>query len=211
MIIPSTFAPKLRSVDGMPRPFYDIFLKGLSDQIQDLLVPLDLPSDLDSLITLAIRTDNRLQERQRSRTASSAGRHQGCSAVTNPSRRSSSYLPSPIPKRKDSSEEVEEPMQLGRAKLSTEERHRCLEEGRCFYCGQQGHLLAAFPAKRAGSPIHGRVLGSCLFSIEFPPRALTEIKVNHHDTTVGLGVLIDSGADESLMHWDLAKRLQLKA
>ncbi len=43
---------------------YDVFLKGLSDQIQDLLVPLDLPSNLDSLITLAIRTDNRLQERK---------------------------------------------------------------------------------------------------------------------------------------------------
>ena len=33
---------------------YDVFLKGLSDQIQDLLVPLDLPSSLDSIITLAL-------------------------------------------------------------------------------------------------------------------------------------------------------------
>ena len=38
---------------------YDIFLKGLSADIQDLLVPLDLPSSLDALIALAIRTDNR--------------------------------------------------------------------------------------------------------------------------------------------------------
>lgn len=44
---------------------YDVFLKGLPDQIQDWLVPLDLPSDLDSLITLAVRMDNRLQARKR--------------------------------------------------------------------------------------------------------------------------------------------------
>ena len=34
--------------------FYDVFLKGLASSIQDLLVPLDLPADLDSLIALAI-------------------------------------------------------------------------------------------------------------------------------------------------------------
>lgn len=47
-------------------------------------------------------------------------------------------------------------------------------------------------------------------SVESPPRALTAIKVKHHDTTVGLEVLIDSGADESLMDWDFAKKLNLK-
>jgi len=41
---------------------YDIFLKGLVAPIQERLLPLDLPLDLDSLITLAVRTDNRLQE-----------------------------------------------------------------------------------------------------------------------------------------------------
>ena len=37
---------------------YDIFLKGLSPDIQDLLIPLDLPTTLDALIALAIRTDS---------------------------------------------------------------------------------------------------------------------------------------------------------
>ena len=36
---------------------YDIFLKGLSSDLQDLLVPLDLPTSLDALIALAICTD----------------------------------------------------------------------------------------------------------------------------------------------------------
>ncbi len=128
---------------------YDIFLKGLSDQIQDLLVPLDLPTDLDSLIALAVRTDNRLQERQRSRhrTVSQAGHRQGGAEIPTPSGRSSSHRVSPAPQRKALPEEGEEPMQLGRAKLSSEERRRRLQEGRCFYCGQQSHLLAACPAK----------------------------------------------------------------
>lgn len=39
-----------------------MFLKGLSIAIQELLVPLDLPPDLDSLIALAIGTDNRIRK-----------------------------------------------------------------------------------------------------------------------------------------------------
>jgi len=46
-----------------------VVLKGLAVPIQELLVPLDLPPDLDSLIALAIRMDNRvckLKSQQRS-------------------------------------------------------------------------------------------------------------------------------------------------
>ena len=39
---------------------YNIFWKGLAAPIQDLLIPLDLPEDLDSPIALAICTDNRI-------------------------------------------------------------------------------------------------------------------------------------------------------
>ena len=190
---------------------YDVFLKGLSDRIQDLLVPLDLPPDLDSLITLAIRTENRLQERKRSRnlTASSAGHFQSYMAAATPSWQGSSRFPPPTPRRVGSSEGEEELMQLRRAKLSMEERRRRLQEGRCFYCGQQGHLLAACPAKRACLPGDGRVLVSRFSSSDFPSCALTTIKVKHCDTTISLGVLIDSGADESLMDWDFAKTFKL--
>lgn len=37
---------------------YDVFLKGLNPSIQDLLVPLDLPTDHDALIALTVRMDN---------------------------------------------------------------------------------------------------------------------------------------------------------
>ena len=45
---------------------YDIFLKGLAPSIEDLL-PLDLPTDVDALITLAICTDNQRLQIQRQR------------------------------------------------------------------------------------------------------------------------------------------------
>lgn len=41
---------------------YDFFLKGLAASIQERLLPLEVPPDLDSLIALTIRTDNRLRE-----------------------------------------------------------------------------------------------------------------------------------------------------
>ena len=65
-------------------------------------------------------------------------------------------------------------------------------------------------SKRAGSPVDGRALVSRFSSTKSSPRALTGIKVKHHDTTVCLGVLIDSGADESLMDWDFVSKLNLK-
>lgn len=126
----------------------DIFFKGLSAQIREQLVPLNLPSDLNSLITLAIRTDNRLRELHRSQnTPTPAGsRHWSRATATTPSGQSSSGLPVPAPHRTMTTD-TEEPMQLGRTRLSPEERRRRLQEGRCFYCGQQGHLLASCPAK----------------------------------------------------------------
>lgn len=39
-----------------------MFLKGLAAPIQDFLVPLDLPKDLDSIVALAIRTDNSISQ-----------------------------------------------------------------------------------------------------------------------------------------------------
>lgn len=124
----------------------DSFLFGLSDPLKDQLAPLDLPEDLDSVIALAIKIDKRLLEREREKR-----RPRG--AVTPPSHKRSSppswrfsgqspSSPSPSPPVV-----VEEPMQLGRTRLSPEERQRRLREGRCIYCAQLGHLIATCPVK----------------------------------------------------------------
>lgn len=124
----------------------DAFLSGLSDSIKDQLIPLDLPEDLDSVIALAVRIDNRLAERQKERFKNVARlpRHQGDTPSHRPAWRPPADTP---PERRVLPSVSEEPMQLGRAKLTPEERLRRIQEGRCFYCGEQGHLLASCTAK----------------------------------------------------------------
>ncbi|KAF7641206.1 hypothetical protein LDENG_00289060 [Lucifuga dentata] len=108
----------------------DTFLHGLAEEVKDQLAPLDLPADLDSLVSLAIKIDNRLSERRRERSQrpalfpiqrwhhqSESGNFQGPS-ISVPSASSASSVP-------------EEPMQLGRTRLTPEECQRRVREGRC--------------------------------------------------------------------------------
>ena len=90
-------------------------------------------------------------------------------------------------------------MQLGRARLSQEERQKRRQEGRCFYCGETGNLVSVCPAKRTRGVSSNQVAKTAV-------RALTQVKLN---SQFELDVLIDSGADESLMDWNLAKKLNI--
>lgn len=49
-------------------PLISLFQNALSDPVQDALVMLDPPATLDALISTAIRTDNRIRERERHKT-----------------------------------------------------------------------------------------------------------------------------------------------
>ncbi len=129
--------------------FSDTFLHSLSEDIKDHLAPLDLPPDFDSLVALAIKIDNRLQERKMEKSRS----------VQRPSSRWEQLSSAPLPvlppgpasledgATGPSRRQEEEPMQLGRTRLTSEERQRRFKEGRCLYCGKIGHLLASCPAK----------------------------------------------------------------
>ena len=101
-------------------------------------------------------------------------------------------------------------MQLGRAKLSAEERRCRLPEGRCFYCGQQGHLLVASPVKEKAHQLKEGFRVSHSSTTDSSSRSLTDIQVKRKDITISLGVLIDSGADESFMDWSFAHKLNVK-
>lgn len=53
----------------------DAFFNGLSEHVKDLLTPLDLPSELDALVSLASKIDKRLLERDRIRSVVQPVRH----------------------------------------------------------------------------------------------------------------------------------------
>ena len=117
----------------------DAFMNGLTDSIKDQLAPLELPTDLDIIISMATRIDNRLQERRRERLRTSA-----------PFPRTAwtpQLQPHLSPGRPALTKVPEEPMQLGRAKVTPEERQRRKHEGCCFYCGQPDHQWSSCPAK----------------------------------------------------------------
>lgn len=82
--------------------------------VQERLVPLEIPPDLDSLISIVICTDNRMQElkhRREDQRASRSPRHQWV-PVGQTTQGRDSEQPHP------STNEETEPMQLGRARLN---------------------------------------------------------------------------------------------
>lgn len=111
------------------------FRKGLREQLKDELAYREDPVNLDALISLAINIDSRLQARRLER--------QAVSPLPRSSREAShaQVAASDAPSLSTRSE-LEEPMQVGRTRLTPGERNRRLREGECLYCGQTGHFLS---------------------------------------------------------------------
>ncbi|XDV13693.1 hypothetical protein PO909_002052 [Leuciscus waleckii] len=112
---------------------WDRFLHGLADRIQGEIYALDLPKDLNGLIELALRVDARLQ-----RVEQHSRRTMVPETFTAP-RASGSDTVSPTFDH--------EPMQVGRARLSREERERRRSQGLCLYCGGTCHFINTCPVK----------------------------------------------------------------
>lgn len=88
---------------------WDKFLHGLDDRIQREIFALDLPINLDGLIELAIRVDNRLQRHDR-RTRQYSFPEEDLSNLSSPARDL-------------------EPMQVGRTLLTREEKNHRRSNG----------------------------------------------------------------------------------
>ncbi len=111
------------------------FQGGLSEPLQDELATREPAADLESLIAVAIRLDNRLRER---RVA-----HRKASQSQVPVSRSVSPARIPVSRASPAPEQPPDPpeeMQLGHSRLSPKERERCMRERRCLYCGASGHF-----------------------------------------------------------------------
>ncbi len=110
-----------------------MFFHWLADNVRDEIYTLELPTSLDGLVSLAIQPDARLQQRnQRACRASAVNRLD--------------HLPVPYCDA-DVGFSESEPMQMGRSRLSLEEKRRRRNEGLCLYCGAAGHIAAQCPVK----------------------------------------------------------------
>ncbi len=114
--------------------------KGLNFEIQDEIATHELPLDLEGFIN---RGESRLRLRhQRLAPRSSWGLEEVQPFKGQPPPQSAQPNP--------------EPMQLGRLRLSAQERQQRLVQGLCLYCEKQGHfalcLLKARHTSEPGSP-----------------------------------------------------------
>uniref|UniRef100_A0A3P9JSQ4 CCHC-type domain-containing protein n=1 Tax=Oryzias latipes TaxID=8090 RepID=A0A3P9JSQ4_ORYLA len=108
-----------------------IFYQTLNEHIKDHLCSQPEARSFEELVSAALRSDVRLRERQKERP------HTPHRSNANP----------PV-----SNKSPDEPMQIGHSKLTEEERRKWREEGACFYCGAQGHLVSSCP-RRGGGPL----------------------------------------------------------
>ena len=125
------------------------YRRGLSEELKDLLVR-DRPTSLNELATLAHRLDDRLRERRREKAQLREGpsrkspiRHGENQYFKNLVTTNPVSFPSGTEVSKPT--EGEEPMQLGRARLTPDICERRFQERRCFYCGGRGHVLRTCP------------------------------------------------------------------
>ena len=123
------------------------YQRGLGETIKDLILQKQPPT-LDALIALALQADDRLRERNRERARA---------GVTNklPSAKPSSKTPggdstsSPTSVYRTSIApmSVDEPMEMGKSRLSAEERERRMRERLCLYCSDGGHVIRSCPVR----------------------------------------------------------------
>lgn len=115
-----------------------VFYQSLKGSIKDHLCSQPEALSFEDLVSVALRSDVRLKERQAERN-----RH---TRKQPPHTTHKSTRSPPPPSLLESSRHIpEEPMQIGHSKLTMEERQKRREEGSSFYCGNHGHLVAKCP------------------------------------------------------------------
>uniref|UniRef100_A0A8C5ML73 ribonuclease H n=1 Tax=Leptobrachium leishanense TaxID=445787 RepID=A0A8C5ML73_9ANUR len=108
------------------------FMEGLSESLMHELAPRKLPEVLCELIVYCIDLDNQIRDRR------------------TPREKPKRPLPRLAPVFQAPPRELSppsEPMQLGRTRLTEEERTRRFREGLCLYCGLGGHVRFQCPTR----------------------------------------------------------------
>lgn len=172
-----------------------MFLHGLADYIKDEIYVMDLPKTLDGLIDLAIRVDTRLQQR---------GSHKKLHTPLLPTQ--SLFVASSDP---PSSDLEPEPMQMGRFRLSTEERRRRRMEGLCMYCGVAGHFVASCLAKNKNSSPGKSLLAGEITLDKSPNTTMLPVNLSFNSIMHHCHALIDSGDEGNFIDSKLAYSLKI--
>jgi len=127
-----------------------VYRKGLSDAIKDLIVR-DSPETLNDLISLALQMDSRLQERRADRAHRNSPRqpfnHPAMETPTMFSASRAQPPPTPVHSLVSSAPGTVEPMEIGRSRLTPEERELRVNNHLCLYCGESGHFIRACPTR----------------------------------------------------------------
>ena len=143
------FAVDFRTLAGevawADAPLITLFEEGLNADVRDDLATREIPERLDTYIDLAIRVDNRIRERLREKGRAGASGASSTRTSTGEARADPRYVTPPGQgATPPSSTTRAEPMQLGRAKLTKEEREHRMRMGLCLYCAGN-HVLANCP------------------------------------------------------------------
>uniref|UniRef100_A0A9J7XNI1 ribonuclease H n=1 Tax=Cyprinus carpio carpio TaxID=630221 RepID=A0A9J7XNI1_CYPCA len=180
------------------KALWDHFLHGLAEHVKDEIYSLELPSGLDELIDLAIRVDDRIILRSRHQREGIPHEHLtgvacGATCDTMSQRR---ILPE------------EEPMQIGRARLTIGERRHRLDNQLCLHCSEAGHVVAACPVAGRCFSCKGERMVS-VTNTRLPPGGRSEFQasVQFGGAVFQVSALIDSGPEGDFMDSRLATSL----
>jgi Retrotransposon gag protein len=151
------------------------FQSGLNNDIKDMLLHFDHPSDLSSCVDMAIRCDNRLYERRQDRREQIpqfnprtihrqfAGPQNGL--FPHQARQGVSPMPTPeVPKQTPNADYMDIDG-LQRGPLSQQERDFRVQNGLCLVCGVKGHYKNQCPKSRR---INAMTQLSSVSSTNFP-------------------------------------------
>ncbi|XP_036004535.1 uncharacterized protein LOC105927982 [Fundulus heteroclitus] len=116
------------------RALKTVFFQALDESLKDELMRQQEPATLNEFIALAIRIDNRLRVRSRNRPVGPLA-----SRPPPPERSFPRPVESPLP--------PPEPMQLGRVRLTPDEREKRMTSKLCLYCASAAHFIKNCPER----------------------------------------------------------------
>lgn len=181
----------------------DTFLHSLTDEMKDHLAPLDLPTDFDSLVALAVKVDNRLFERRRKRARSTKhlSDHWGQLTPRVQVFQSQSRLAT-LCASEHRGAHAGGPHSTNPRRMTASSAR-----GTVHLLRSTGPLPYFLSSKRSGPSVKGGLLVSRAAFSSSRPHSVTNVQVTSSATTLELPAFIDSGADENFMDQRLAHQL----